>query len=49
LNYPFPNAGEWVSSVILTEGWTRDKFNETNSCLVLVIWDEALESNIQGF
>jgi len=33
----------------LAEGWAVKIFKETNFCIILVRWDEAPESNIQGF
>ena len=49
LNYHIASTGEWVPSAILTEGWTVNIFKKTNFCVIPVTWDEAPESNIQGF
>ena len=45
---PHAQTGEWVPLAILTE-WAVDMFKETSFCAIHVMWDEAPESNIQGF
>jgi len=36
-------------STILTGGNLLERFNETNFYLILVMWDDAPEYNIEGF
>ena len=49
LTISLSSTRDYVPSATLSEGNLFERFNETNFYLILVMWDEAHESNIYNF